>query len=66
VGDGPRMGRSMNTIITCACGRVYTASQWAQLRYLGQTIYDWGEIHEMRDCDCGSTRVVVLREEVTS
>jgi hypothetical protein len=56
----------MNTIITCACGRVYTASQWAQLRYLGQTIYDWGEIHEMRDCDCGSTRVVVLREEVIS
>jgi hypothetical protein len=51
----------------CACGRVYTLYTWFKLRYVGRyedpvSIGGVGWL-EMRNCDCGST-IVVLEEEV--
>jgi len=52
----------MNPIHKCSCGRKYTAIEWAMLRLLGTECYEWGEIHELRKCVCGSTRVVLISE----
>lgn len=47
---------------TCACGRTYTAAEWAELRLVGvQVVPDWCSL-ELRDCECGSTLAVEVTE----
>src|ERR1700677_945125 len=53
---------SSRIIKTCACGRSYTPAQWRQLpdRSIGRL--PWGEVHEYRQCLCGSHIVIELSE----
>jgi hypothetical protein len=53
----------MNRIKKCdCCGTAYCAIQWAFLRYLGTTTLPWGEVLEYRDCSCGTTLTIQLRQ----
>ena len=47
-------------IKTCSCKREYTREQWEALPGKKPQTFDWGEVHEMRNCPCGSTIVLVL------
>jgi len=52
----------MNHVIHCTCcGRSYSALQWSGLRLKGNMQLD-GTILELRACECGSTRAVVIQE----
>lgn len=44
----------------CACGKVYSREQWETLP--DKTVYsmEWGEVHEQRQCSCGSHIIIVL------
>lgn len=48
----------------CACGRTYTGPEWDRLTPTQPAVvrYEWGEVHEMRHCACGSTIAIVLAE----
>ena len=45
---------------TCSCKRTYTQAQWEELP--DKCVYELenGDVHEQRNCACGSTIVVVL------
>lgn len=45
---------------TCSCGRTYDLAEWNALPHMKLQTFDWGEIHEMRNCPCGSTIVIVV------
>lgn len=47
-------------MIKCACGRVYTAVTWQDLHKIGNMEMPWGEILELRNCDCNSTLTITL------
>lgn len=53
----------MNFICKCACGKHYTAYGWSTLKLAGTQELPWGEVLELRNCTCGSTRAIVIREE---
>jgi hypothetical protein len=42
----------------CGCGRVYTRAEWEKLRFVGWQ-HDGEERIELRNCDCGSTFVLL-------
>lgn len=46
----------------CACGLDYTLHDWELLPYVGRQDFEWGEVHELRNCHCGSTLVKVIEE----
>jgi hypothetical protein len=45
----------------CACGEVFSASQWSALRYVGEQD-DGVERIELRNCPCGSTIAILLED----
>jgi hypothetical protein len=47
---------------TCGCGRVHDEPSWTKLAFAYVQEFEWGEKHEARDCDCGSTIVRVIDE----
>jgi len=51
----------MNPICVCSCGRRYTALDWLLLHCVGRQSFEWGEVIEMANCVCGSTRSVVIQ-----
>jgi len=51
----------MNPICVCSCGRIYTALTWLLLRCVGRQSFEWGEVIELANCPCGSTRAVVIQ-----
>jgi hypothetical protein len=56
------------TFKRCACGEEYTPESWRERPLAkkdigfgpGLQIFEWGEIHETRQCKCGSHIIVVL------
>lgn len=42
----------------CACGRTFTAAQWATLEMVGRMLDV--ETLELRNCPCGSTLAMVV------
>lgn len=46
----------------CSCGRTYTRSQWEALPVRPDWVFDWGEVHQMRDCACGSTLHIIIKQ----
>jgi len=46
----------------CSCKRTYTRAQWDALKYVGTQTHDWGEVHELRNCVCRTTLVLVLEK----
>lgn len=46
----------------CACGIAYTREEFDLLARLQDWHLPWGEVQEMRNCPCGSTMNVVIRE----
>lgn len=51
----------MNPICVCSCGRAYTALAWLLLRCIGRQTFEWGEVIELANCPCGSTRAVTIQ-----
>jgi hypothetical protein len=51
----------MNPIVLCSCGRAYTALTWLFLRCIGRQTFEWGEVIELANCPCGSTRAVTIQ-----
>lgn len=54
---------------SCSCGLSYTEQQWERLPVAkskghmdGRITYPWGEIHELRNCVCGSTMAFVVAD----
>jgi hypothetical protein len=50
----------MNPVCVCSCGRAYTAIEWALLPSAGWQVLEWGEILDLRNCVCGSTRAITI------
>lgn len=49
------------SIKTCTCcGEAITAEQWAVLPLVGEWRLPWGEVQEMRNCECNSTLSIVI------
>jgi hypothetical protein len=46
----------------CACGRSYTLAEWRRLRGPLIGSWPWGEVHEYRQCLCGSHITIILRK----
>ena len=53
------------TVKTCGCGRQYTQETWEALPDKKVYRMEWGEVHEMRNCVCRSTIVMVLEKGET-
>ena len=48
----------------CSCGRAHTSEEWLKLPLVGLQRFPWGEVLELRNCVCGSTRAVEVQEPV--
>jgi hypothetical protein len=44
----------------CSCGRTYTREQWENLPDKKVYTLEWGEVHDQRQCPCGSHIIIVL------
>ena len=53
----------MRPIVVCGCGLAYTVESWAALDFVGY-MADEVETLELRNCPCGSTRAIVLKEHI--
>jgi hypothetical protein len=45
------------------CGRVYDTWTWSKIPRRGFQKWPWGEVHEYRNCPCGTTLSVVHRRD---
>lgn len=52
----------MSPIKKCGCGREFTRKTFDNLPQLPNWEWEWGEVQEVRNCQCGSTIVVVIKE----
>lgn len=46
----------------CGCGRKHTRAEWNALEHLPNWDMGEGEVHEVRNCHCGSTLLVQIEE----
>lgn len=52
-------------IKTCpCCAHTYTMAEWEALPQVAVHTLDWGEMHDMRNCTCMSSIVLILAMSV--
>ena len=50
----------MTIVKRCACGRTYTLAEWEALPDKKVYTLEWREVHDQRQCPCGSHIIRIL------